>query len=98
MNKLIPIMLSTCFLISQSFATSVQTSKSETYVKDRGSDKDDESSAQEKNLQNIAVPHVVNNNISNNLQRIDNNDRLLNKQMMLDGPQGGIQSNKPRGI
>ena len=98
MNKLISIIFSACLLISSSFALSALSNKSEESTTRTKNDKDDEKSAQEENLRNIATPYVVDKNVANNLQLFDNKKRLLNKQMMLEGPQGGIQSNKPRGI
>lgn len=47
------------------------------------------------NLVGLAEPAPA--NIRNNLQ-INDSDRALNRQMMLNGPQGGFQNNQPRGI
>ena len=49
-----------------------------------------------ENLRNIAEPEI--NNINNNLRIPDGETSRLNREMMLDGPQGGFQNNQPRGI
>lgn len=46
------------------------------------------------NLANLTTPEV---NVRNNLAMSDQ-DAALNRQMMLNGPQGGIQNNQPPGI
>ncbi|ASG67787.1 hypothetical protein CDV26_04740 [Francisella halioticida] len=46
------------------------------------------------NLANLTTPEV---NVRNNLAMSDQ-DATLNRQMMLNGPQGGIQNNQPPGI
>ena len=61
-------------------------------------EKDDEYSSQEKNLKNIAKPTMISDRMQRNLDFMDSDKRRLQNQMMLDGPQGGIQGNKPRGI
>jgi len=48
------------------------------------------------NLKNIAQPAT--SNITSNLRIPDRESTRLNRQMMLDGPQGGFQNNQPRGI
>ncbi len=49
-----------------------------------------------ENLKNIAQPDT--SNINNNLRIPDGETIRLNREMMLDGPQGGIQNNQFRGI
>ncbi|MFT4693237.1 MAG: hypothetical protein ACI8TE_000125 [Francisella sp.] len=48
------------------------------------------------NLSNIAKPET--NNVNNNLRILDGESSRLNREMMLNGPQGGFQNNQPRGI
>lgn len=48
------------------------------------------------NLKNIAQSAPA--NIQNNLRIPDGESSRLNREMMLNGPQGGIQNNQPRGI
>ncbi|MGQ4002703.1 hypothetical protein QIW49_03200 [Francisellaceae bacterium CB300] len=48
------------------------------------------------NLKDIARPAPQ--NITNNLRIPSGEDARLNKEMMLNGPQGGFQNNQPRGI
>lgn len=59
---------------------------------DNQKDVDDEND----NLKNIARPET--NNINSNLRIPDGEASRLNREMMLDGPQGGFQNNQPRGI
>ena len=48
------------------------------------------------NLKDIARPAPQ--NITNNFRIPSGEDARLNKEMMLNGPQGGFQNNQPRGI
>jgi hypothetical protein len=57
--------------------------------------KHDDSDDENPNLANLASPEPK--NIRDNLT-ISDQDRALNRQMMLNGPQGGIQNDQPRGI
>ncbi|ALB01565.1 hypothetical protein ACH24_02180 [Francisella persica ATCC VR-331] len=57
----------------------------------KNTDKED----QNPNLANLATPEPI--NIRNNI-RISDEDKSLNRQMMMNGPQGGFQNNQPRGI
>ncbi|AEB27735.1 hypothetical protein FNFX1_0787 [Francisella cf. novicida Fx1] len=70
-------------------AKQLNNSKNDTRNIDK--DKDDEN----PNLANLATPEPT--NIRNNLM-ISDEDRSLNRQMMINGPQGGFQNNQPRGI
>ena len=59
---------------------------------DHDNQKDDDND----NLRDIARPET--NNINSNLRIPDGESSRLNREMMLDGPQGGFQNNQPRGI
>ncbi len=48
------------------------------------------------NLSYIVKPET--NNVNNNLRILDGESSRLNREMMLNGPQGGFQNNQPRGI
>lgn len=67
----------------------LKNSKNDTRNIDK--DKEDEN----PNLANLATPEPT--NIRNNLV-ISDEDKSLNRQMMMNGPQGGFQNNQPRGI
>lgn len=62
-------------------------------VKNKVKDLDDED--ENPNLKNIAQPAP---NIQRNLRMPTDDEQRLNRQMMLDGPKGGIQNSGPRGI
>ncbi|AIT08824.1 hypothetical protein LO80_01750 [Candidatus Francisella endociliophora] len=76
-----------------------QDSRNSHHVKEHShkdhKNKKDDSEDENPNLANLTTPEPV--NARNNL-RISDEDRALNRQMMLDGPQGGFQNNQPRGI
>ncbi|API86921.1 hypothetical protein [Francisella uliginis] len=56
--------------------------------------KKDNSEDDNPNLANLTTPEV---NVRNNLA-VSDQDVALSRQMMLNGPQGGIQNNQPPGI
>lgn len=68
-----------------------ETDKSKNDSKNIDKNKEDEN----LNLDNLTTPAPK--NIKDNL-RISDEDKSLNRQMMMDGPQEGFQNNQPRGI
>lgn len=82
----------------QNKADNKTRSKHNSHSKHRVNDQDTQKKGEDENdnLKNIAQPAPA--NIQNNLRMPDGESSRLNREMMLNGPQGGIQNNQPRGI
>jgi len=66
-----------------------------TNAQEKKSKSDEDSDDDNPNLSDLATPAPK--NIHSNLA-ISDDDRALNRQMMLSGPKGGFQNSQPRGI
>ena len=61
-----------------------------------GQDNQKDTDSENDNLRELTRPET--NNVRNNLRIPNGEDSRLNREMMLNGPQGGFQNNQPRGI
>ena len=100
MKKIMFLIYLSFLFISYAFSSVVDTNDNDVHFlkeKDRHSgnnsiriQENDKVSLQEKKSDNMILTHKCKSK--------DNDTIKLNSQMMFDGPKGGIQNNKPRGI